>query len=135
LNLFARAALWMAVCRRERMTAPVRNGFLAPYGNWHDRVAILRFVQDIPLSPSHPSYGTLVSVEESLAVFQKSPVMFVWGMRDWCFTPAFLDEFLARFPEAESLRLADAGHYVFEDAFEEIVPRVREFLEKHPLDG
>jgi pimeloyl-ACP methyl ester carboxylesterase len=135
LNLFARSALWMAVCRRERMTAPVRNGFLAPYGNWHDRVAILRFVQDIPLSPSHPSYGTLVAVEESLAIFQKSPVMFVWGMRDWCFTPIFLDEFLARFPDAESLRLSDAGHYVFEDAFEEIVPRVREFLEKHPLDG
>jgi haloalkane dehalogenase len=135
LNLFARAALWMAVCRRERMTAPVRNGFLAPYGNWHDRVAILRFVQDIPLSPSHPSYGTLVSVEESLAIFQTSPVMFVWGMRDWCFTPVFLDQFLARFPQAESLRLADAGHYVFEDAFAEIVPRVREFLEKHPLDG
>jgi pimeloyl-ACP methyl ester carboxylesterase len=135
LNLFARSALRMAVCRHERMTAPVRTGFLAPYGNWHDRVAILRFVQDIPLSPSHPSYGTLVSVEESLAVFQRSPVMFVWGMCDWCFTPVFLDEFLARFPEAESLRLGGAGHYVFEDAFESIVPRVREFLEKHPLDG
>jgi haloalkane dehalogenase len=135
LNLFARAALWMAVCRHERMTEAVRRGFLAPYGNWHDRVAILRFVQDIPLTPSHPSYATLVSVEESLALFRTHPVLFVWGMRDWCFTPVFLDEFLSRFPAAESLRLADAGHYVFEDAYEEIIPRVREFLEKHPVAG
>ena len=135
LNLFARAALWMAVCRHERMTEPVRRGFLAPYGNWQDRVAILRFVQDIPLSPAHPSYQTLVSIEESLALFRRHPVLFVWGMGDWCFTPVFLEEFLRRFPEAQSLRLAGAGHYVFEDAFEEIAPRVRDFLEKHPVAG
>jgi haloalkane dehalogenase len=122
MNLFARAALNMAVCRHERMTAPVRAGFLAPYGNWHDRVAILRFVEDIPLSPRHPSYKALVLTEERLPLFRTSPMLLVWGMRDWCFTPAFLDEFLTRFPRAEALRLADAGHYVVEDAYEEILP-------------
>jgi haloalkane dehalogenase len=128
MNLFARAALSMAVCRHERMTPAVRSGFLAPYDNWHNRVAIQRFVEDIPLSPSHPSWNTLVSVEEHLALFRHSPLLFIWGMRDWCFTPAFLDEFLVRFPDAEALRLAEAGHYVFEDAWEEIIPRVRAFL-------
>jgi haloalkane dehalogenase len=128
LNLFARAAQTMAVCHRERMTPAVRAGYLTPYGNWHDRVAILRFVQDIPLGPSHPSFETLVQVENGLAQFQKSPMLFVWGMRDWCFTPAFLDEFIKRFPTAETLKLADAGHYVFEDAHEVIVPRLRAFL-------
>lgn len=132
LNLFARAALHMAVRRHERMTAAVRAGFLAPYGSWHDRIAILRFVQDIPMSPAHPSYETLVKIEDGLTQFQKSPMLFVWGMRDWCFTPAFLDEFLTRFPNAEALRLPDAGHYVFEDAFEEILPRLRAFLAGHP---
>jgi haloalkane dehalogenase len=135
LNLFARAALTMAVCKHERMKAAVRAGFLAPYGNWHDRIAILRFVQDIPMSPAHPSYGTLVLIEERLALFRESPLLFVWGMRDWCFTPVFLEEFLTRFPQAEALRLADAGHYVFEDAHEEIVPRLRTFLQAHPIAG
>jgi len=133
LNLFARAALWMAVCRHERMTAPVRAGYLAPYGNWHDRIAILRFVQDIPMSQQHPSYGTLVTIENKLAQFRSSPMLFVWGMQDWCFTPAFLDEFQERFPAAETLKLADAGHYVFEDACEAIIPRIREFLTAHPV--
>ncbi len=121
LNLFAQAALTIAVRRRERMTPAIRAGFLAPYGNWHDRAAILRFVQDIPLIPEHPSYGTLVTLEERLALFQKTPLLLVWGMRDWCFTPAFLEEFLKRFPQAEALRLPEAGHYVFEDAYEEII--------------
>jgi cis-3-alkyl-4-acyloxetan-2-one decarboxylase len=135
LNLFARAALTMAVSRRERMTAGVRAGFLAPYGNWRDRVAILRFVEDIPLSPAHPSYATLVTIEERLALFRKTPMLLVWGMRDWCFTPSFLEEFERRFPAAEVLRLPAAGHYVFEDAWDEIIPRLRTFLEAHRLAG
>lgn len=128
LNLFARAALSMAVCHHERMTPEVRAGYLAPYGSWADRVAILRFVQDIPMTPAHPSYPTLLEIEQGLPTLKERPLLFVWGERDWCFTPAFLEEFLARFPDAESLRLPDAGHYVFEDAHERIVPRVREFL-------
>ncbi len=135
LNLFARAALWMAVEKRERMTPAVKAGYLAPYDNWQNRVAILRFVQDIPLADTHPSYSTLVAVEEGLAQFQTSPMLFVWGERDWCFTPRFLQEFQQRFPQAETLRIADAGHYVFEDACERIIPRVREFLHSHPLDS
>jgi len=134
LNLFARAALTMAVERPERMTPAVRRGFLAPYGNWRDRVAVLRFVQDIPLSPRHPSYQTLVELEEGLSRLNDKPMLLVWGERDWCFTPAFREEFQRRFPRAESLRLEHAGHYVFEDAIEEIIPRLRQFLAAHRLD-
>lgn len=134
LNLFARAALSMAVEDRTRMTAAVRAGYLAPYGSWNDRVAVYRFVQDIPLSPAHPSYETLVEVERGLLQFQERPMLLVWGEKDWCFTPEFLEEFEQRFPAAEAMRIPDAGHYVFEDAHEKIVPRVREFLQAHPVD-
>ncbi len=131
LNLFSRAALRMAVARPDRLTPAVRRGYLAPYGNWHDRVAVLRFVEDIPLSPTHPSYDTLVAIEEGLPKLRDRPILFVWGERDWCFTTEFLDEFLRRFPNAEALRLPDAGHYVFEDAVEPIRARVQEFLTRH----
>jgi haloalkane dehalogenase len=131
LNLFSRAALRMAVAHPERLTEAVRRGYLAPYGNWHDRVAVLRFVQDIPLSPAHPSYATLVSIEESLAKLTDRPMLLTWGERDWCFTTEFLEEFQRRFPQAETLRLPDAGHYVFEDAPGPIIARVEEFLVRH----
>lgn len=127
-NLFSRAALSMAVEKPDRMTPEVRAGYLAPYDSWGNRVAVQRFVEDIPLVPSHPSYATLTMVEEGLSQFRGRPMLFVWGMRDWCFTPAFLQEFEERFPQAETLRLDDAGHYVFEDAGERIIPRLREFL-------
>jgi haloalkane dehalogenase len=133
LNGFARAALRMAVCKRERMTPAVRAGLLAPYDSWRRRQAIYRFVEDIPLSPRHPSYATLSSIEERLPQLADRAWMFVWGMRDWCFTPAFLEQFLSYYPTAEVHRIADAGHYVLEDAHERIVPLVERFLAKHPL--
>lgn len=128
LNLFSRAALSMAVCRHERMTPAVRAGYLAPYGTWADRIAVLRFVEDIPLSERDASYQTLLKIESQLASLADRPMLLVWGMRDWCFTPEFLEEFIRRFPRAQVLRLPEAGHYVFEDAHEQLIPRLRGFL-------
>ncbi len=133
-NLFAKMAIWMAVEKRDRMTKEVRRGYLAPYDSWANRIAVMRFVQDIPLNKSHPSYNTLVEVEEGLAQFADSPMQLIWGLRDWCFTPEFLKEFQRRFPKAQTTAFEDAGHYVFEDACELIPAVVRSFLEQNPLE-
>jgi haloalkane dehalogenase len=135
LNGFARAALRMAVSKRERMTPAVRAGILAPYDTWAHREAVYRFVEDIPLAPRHPSYEALAAIEAGLPRLAAFPWLFVWGMRDWCFTPHFLERFLEFFPQAEVHRLADAAHWVVEDAHERIVPIVANFLAAHPLLG
>lgn len=136
LNLFSRMALVMAVEKPERMSKRVCDGYLAPYDSWAHRVAVHRFVQDIPLHADHPSYEELLRIENGLSQFRDRPMLLPWGMKDWCFTPDFLREFQARFPQAESLELADAGHYLFEDAPERILPRARQFLADHRIvDG
>lgn len=135
LNLFARAALTMATAKPERFTPRVRAGYLAPYDSYSHRVAVQRFVEDIPLTPSHPSYATLKGIEDSLPTLAGLPKMFVWGMQDWCFTPHFLERFLEFYPDAETHRFADAGHYVVEDAHERIVPLIDDFVARHPKKG
>lgn len=128
LNLFARAALTMAV--EKPLSPAARAGFIAPYDSWSNRIAVHEFVQDIPLGPSHRSHATLMEVELSLEQFRDHPMQLVWGMKDWCFTPRdFLSEFCRRFPNAHSLELPRAGHYVFEDAPVELLKQVRIFLE------
>ena len=44
------------------------------------------------------------------------------------FTPAFRQEFERRFPEASVRPIAEAGHYVVEDAPEEVIEAIRGFL-------
>lgn len=133
MNAFAKAALRMAVGHPERMTPAVRAGLLAPYHDWASRQAIYRFVQDIPMNPRHPSYATLAELERRLPELAVKPFLLVWGMRDWCFTPAFLERFVQYYPRAEVHRLEDAGHYVVEDAHERIVPLLEDFLSRNPL--
>ena len=128
LNAFARAATVMTMHHPERMTAAVRAGYLAPYDSYAHRIATLRFVEDIPLDPSHPSWDTIQEVEAGLPALRDRPMLVLWGERDFCFTPRFREEWTRRFPDAEVTPFADAGHYVLEDAHERIGPRVADFL-------
>jgi haloalkane dehalogenase len=57
-----------------------------------------------------------------------------WGAKDFIFDDAFLQEWKRRCPHAEVHRIADAGHYVFEDAGLELFPLIADFLRRHPLD-
>lgn len=135
LNLFSRAALRMAVADPRRLTDAARAGYLAPYNSWAHRIAVHRFVQDIPLSPRHPSHDLLARTEAGLEQFAGHPVLLTWGERDWCFTTDFLREFQRRFPDAETLTFPDAGHYLFEDALPGVLEGIREFLVRHPIRG
>lgn len=126
-NGFAWPATWMSMHRRA-LTDTEKRGFLLPYDSWANRVAVSAFVRDIPLEQSHPSWATLQAVEQGLAQFRDRSVLVVWGGRDFCFNDSFLARWREIFPQAETHRLADAGHYVLEDARDEVVPRITAFL-------
>lgn len=126
LNLFSVAAVKMAVERK--LPRAVATGFVAPYDSWAHRLAVKEFVHDIPLSSAHRSYSTLVEVEKGLAQFADFPMLLPWGMKDWCFSPEFFNEFCQRFPRAKQHPIVDAGHYIFEDATEELVAESKTFL-------
>jgi len=128
LNGFARAATVMAVTRPMR--PEVARGFLAPYDNWRHRVAVLRFVQDIPMNEAHPSWSTLTTVEAGLDRLRACPLLLCWGGRDFCFNDQFYDEWRRRFPGAEAHYFATANHYVLEDALDEIRPLIEPFLRR-----
>lgn len=129
LNGFAYPALFMAVAKK--MSKSVRQGFLAPYSNWHDRIAVHRFVKDIPLSKQHPSYQTLVKIEQGLPKLADKAMLIIWGGRDFCFNDFFYGQWLRRFPKAETKYFKDAGHYVLEDAYKDIEPLVEQFLQRN----
>lgn len=126
LNLFARCATRMAVARP--MDPVARSGMLAPYGNWHDRVAIYRFVRDIPMSPRHPSWETLKGIEMNLPRLADKKILLCWGERDFCFNMHFFERWREIYPKALALGFPDAGHYLLEDLPQEIVPMIDNFL-------
>jgi len=131
LNAFAGAAVHMAVVRP--LAPSVARGFLWPYRNWADRVANHAFVRDIPLSEGHASHAELKRVEAGLAGLSDKPTLLLWGMRDWCFTPAFLAQWRKRFPCAEVVEYPQAGHYLLEDEGADAILRIGDFLRRDKL--
>jgi len=121
LNAFARAAVYMAVGKEKRLAPAVRAGLLAPYDSWQNRVAIARFVEDIPFTRRHETWSTLEKIEQGLPSLAELPVTIIWGMQDWCFTPVCLQRFRQVFPNAAVHEIGSAGHYVMEDAADKIL--------------
>ena len=127
-NAFSRAALRMTLARRRRLARAVAAGYLAPYNSWSNRLAVYGFVRDIPNSPRDPTWQRLAEIERQLPSLANRPALLAWGMRDWCFRTDCLEHFIRAWPQAEVHRIADAGHWVVEDAQEEILPLVESFL-------
>ena len=135
LGGFSRAALRTAHAKRGRFSKQERRGYLAPYASWADRVAIQAFVDDIPMDPKHRSWSELTAIADALDGFRDRPAACLWGMRDWCFTPAILDEWLRRWPELEVTRFPEAGHWVTEDEPDGVGEALEAFLARHPLSS
>ncbi len=128
LNAFSRGASHVA-CTRKKLSKEVRDAYCAPYGNWTDRIATLRFVQDIPLKPGDPGYDVVSDTAARLDVFRDKPVLICWGDKDFVFDRHFLAEWRQIYPNAEVHQFPDCGHYILEDASEEIIPLVKRFIQ------
>ena len=127
LNGFAGPAVWMAMARRGLSLAEKR-AYLLPYDSWANRVAVDASVKDIPMRESHPTWPALTAAAAGIALFQAHPVLIVWGGRDFCFNDAFYAEWRQRLPGSDAHYLADAGHYVLDDARDEVLPRLDRFF-------
>ena len=116
-------------CKKHPMSSQLQNAYRSPYDSWGNRIATLRFVQDIPLAPGDRNFDLVSEVAASLEKFRKLPVSIFWGELDFVFDTTFLAEWVQRFPEAEVHRYPDAGHYILEDMKDEVVPLIENFLD------
>ncbi|MBF0206445.1 MAG: alpha/beta fold hydrolase [Oligoflexia bacterium] len=131
-NAFSWAATWMAV--NKKLSPTVRKGFLFPYQNYQQRVAVAQFVKDIPLHRWHPSYVQLKYIETGLELFAGKQVakLFLWGAKDFCFHLGFLRRWQTIWREnecgSETVIYPDAGHYLLEDAYPAVQKKILDFL-------
>jgi haloalkane dehalogenase len=127
LNGFAGPAARMTTVRA--LTAAERKGYLLPYDSWANRIAVHRFVEDIPLERTHPSRSTLDGIEKNLPLLAAHEKLILWGGRDFCFNDHFLIRWREIFPQASVHCYQNAGHYVLDDAGDDAHSRIRNFLQ------
>lgn len=132
LNLFCRAAAKRCVAKGP-LPPEVRRAYLAPYSTWSRRLAVHRFIQDIPLNAEQRSWPLMQEAEAGLAMLRGVPRLICWGEKDFIFNHHFLAEWRRHWPDAEYELYPEAGHYLLEDEPQAVPARIRRFLAEHPL--
>jgi pimeloyl-ACP methyl ester carboxylesterase len=129
-HMFVRGFLFKAgIMHQDRITPTMRAAYLAPHPTYSSRTSILVFPREIPADDTGRVADFMGEVEEKLPLLNDKPTMIAWAMKDIAFVPKYLDKLWLRdFPNADVLRLPDAGHYLQEDAYERIVPKLLEHL-------
>lgn len=127
-NAFVRGANRFCVTKRP-LPPEVADGYLEPYRTWADRVAVHRFVTDIPLHPRDRAFAAIEATQNGLTRLRDKPMFIGWGLKDFVFDHHFLAEWERRFPDAQVHRYEDCGHYILEDATEDLVPKITAFIE------
>ena len=130
-NAFSSGASFVGVERR--MPRAVRRAYVAPYDSWANRIATLRFMQDIPLAAGDRAWDLVEQAGRRLPGFADRPAFLGWGLRDFVFDRHFLEGFTRALPHATVHAFDDAGHYVLEDKHEVLVPAIRAYLDANPL--
>lgn len=118
-------------CTVKKLPKEIRRAFRSPYNSPANRVAVTRFVQDIPLTQADPSFAELLKIENALSTLQNIPMLVCFGTKDFVFNWHFYNEWKKHFPAA-SFHSLHAGHYLLEDAGPEIFDLIKNFFSINP---
>lgn len=113
--------------RRRDPDPLMMEAYRAPFPDYWSRAATLAFQREIPLTERDRSAPLMASIHERLPQLTV-PALLVWGMRDPVFQPVFLEQWRELLPQAESVELANASHFVVEDEPDAVSDAIAGFL-------
>ena len=126
LNLFVEGFLPSAIARKELLNE-IMPAYRAPFPDWNSRIAVARFPHDIPVGDDHPSMPEMGRIQDNLGKLNV-PTLLIWGMQDPAIGPALLEVWKSIYPHAEVHTIAGASHFLQEDAPEEVVAYITDFV-------
>ena len=130
-NFFVEAFLPWALVRKEKITPELMQAYRAPFPDYNSRIPTMA-IQDVPIDEGHPSFKTMQHVHEQLGNLNV-PTLLIWGRNDNLFSPDFApDVWKQIYPHAELTLVDRAGHFIQEDAPEDVVRILLDFLIRHP---
>jgi haloalkane dehalogenase len=124
---FEPGRLIRGACTTELSDAVVA-AYDAPFPTPESRIGALMFPEQVPTEPDHPSARTMLSVREKLRSWDR-PALVFFGDSDPIFSPRVAERLAELIPGAELQEpIAGAGHFLQEDAGEEVGRRIADWL-------
>jgi haloalkane dehalogenase len=100
----------------------------APFPTPESKAGPLMFPEQVPTEPEHPNTAPLMAVREAMKRWEK-PTLVLFGDSDPIFPPQVAESISDLIPGAlPAETIANAGHFVQEEAGEEVAARIVRFL-------
>ena len=125
-NLFTERGLF----RLSNLTEDEKAAYRAPHPSWKTRGAVAKAPRMIPWDDGNPTKPVGERTWSELGRLGGKPKIIFWGMKDPILRPSALEFLHKRLGQAEVRKLRTARHFVQEDAPDEILPRLLDFLER-----
>ena len=101
----------------------------APFPTPESKAGPIMFPEQVPTEPEHPNTAPMLAIREAMKEWQK-PALVLFGDSDPIFPPEVAERIAELIPGAlPAETIANAGHFVQEDAGEEVAARIVRFLE------
>jgi haloalkane dehalogenase len=108
----------------------VAAAYDAPFPAPESKAGPLMFPEQVPTEADHPNTAPLLAIREALRSWEK-PVLVLFGDSDPIFPPEVAERIAELIPGAlPAETIANAGHFVQEDAGEEVAARILRFLQE-----
>jgi haloalkane dehalogenase len=108
----------------------VAAAYNAPFSTPESKTGVLMFPELVPTEPDHPSAAAMLRVREGLRSWHK-PTLVLFGDSDPIFSVRVAERIAALIPGAEPAQtVPNAGHFLQEDAGEEVGSRIADWLKK-----
>jgi haloalkane dehalogenase len=108
------------------------ENYLEPHNVSEKRAAMAAFAKLIPDRADHPNAAYIDAIRADLERWD-IPALVMWPDGDMAWKPDEGERIARILPQAEFYLVRNAGHYLQEDAGEEVARRVVQFLERPPM--
>ena len=127
LNFPVKVLMPKAVGSRRVLTATIHRHYAGPLGTPDERMSAWACAR--ALLGASEWYEELWAQRERL---RGKPMLLLWGMKDPTFGPAYLERWRGEFPHAEVHPIPSCGHFVPEEAPDEVGPLLERFVDEAP---
>ncbi|WP_129675572.1 alpha/beta fold hydrolase [Candidatus Chloroploca sp. Khr17] len=122
-NFFAWSVLRQSFGDKRKLSREAHRHYLQHLATPAERIGCHVFPGQIV-----GSSAWLGEIWERMDTVEALPKLIVWGMKDIAFRPKELRRWQARFPSARTVELATVGHYVQEEAPDDLAAAMLPFL-------
>jgi haloalkane dehalogenase len=119
------------IYNKSNINKNMLKAYSAPFPDKKSLIGAFAWPKDIPVGDSHPSANTMRYVRQNLDVLKDKKKILIWGMKDPIFSKKMISWWEKIYPGIEIFKIENASHFLQEDAPEEIISIIQDFIKNN----